>query len=114
MKRPFSPSVSLKRKYLTARENYLKKLSEIKSLNTKGKRTIHNTASVLEGLKLQHKFMQSEIKRVERTITLLRNKQKKVDPRLLVRLKKLKKEDGENQSRAKSIKEYFQMELKGE
>lgn len=109
MKPKSSQSVLLKKRFLDAREKYLKKLKTISE--QKGKRNIHNTAMVLEGLNLQHRFMQSEIKRLERTIELLKSRGKKVDPRFSRRLTKLKKEDGENQSRAKSIKEYFKTEL---
>lgn len=106
-----SQGIKLKKHYLTARENYLKKLRTIK---TSKKRTLNDTARVLEGLKLQHEFMLAEKRRLQRTINLLESKGKRVDPKFRQRLKKITEEDKENQERFKLIKEYFERNVRAD
>ena len=106
-----SENVRLKSDYLKAREKYLAGLRKAIEPVQK-KRTVNDTARVLEGLKLQHKFMVAERKRLERTIARLGERGKTIDPRFIRRLKKVKKEDKEAQARFKSIKDYFESEMK--
>ncbi len=104
-----SQSFILKKQYLNARQRYLEKL---RTFTPKKNRTIKDTAKVLDALKLQHKFISSEIRRLQKTITALKSKGKKVNPRLIQRLEKISNEDKENQQRAKLIEAYFLEEMK--
>ena len=106
-----SENVRLKSDYLKAREKYLAGLRKAIKPNVI-ERTMHDTARTLEGLKLQHKFMVAERKRLERTIARLGERGKTIDPRFIKRLKKVKKEDKEAQARFKLIKDYFENEMK--
>jgi hypothetical protein len=103
-------SVRLKNNFLKAREKYLDALRNTTWKNKK-KRTIHDTARVLEGLKLQHKFIMAEKKRLERTIGMMGDRGK-INPKMVNRLRKIKREDKESQERFKLIKGYFEREIK--
>lgn len=106
-----SENVVLKKDYLKAREKYLTALKKATTPKTSN-RTINDTARTLDGLKLQHKFMVAERKRLERTIIRMEEKGKKTNPFFVARLKKIMKEDKENQARFKSIKDYFENEMR--
>jgi len=110
MPKPQNPV--LKGNYLKAREKYLKAMRE--AIAERGReRTLNDTKKTLEALKLEHKFLASERKRLEHTITRLAIKGKAIDPRFVKRLQKVMKEDEESRSRYRSIKHHYDREMKG-
>jgi hypothetical protein len=104
------PSV-LRNRQIKAKEKYIEARRKATSVQTE-KRTIHDTAHLLEAMKLEHNALVAERKRLEQTVALLRERGKKVNPSFLERLRKIKKEDKENRSRFKLIKDYFETELR--
>lgn len=104
-------SKTLKNKQIKAKEKYVEARRRAIS-HQKGKRTIHDTARLLNAMKLEHEALVAERKRLERVVELLRAKGKRINPNFLERLRKIKRETKENRSRFKLIKDYFETELR--
>lgn len=113
-KSPIKQRAAFKWNSVKGRENYLSALRKATSVSSTQERTLADTKTTLDAMRLQHKFLLAENVRLQRVANFLRKRGNVAEAkRLIVKIRKNEKEDIDAQKREKSIRDYYKRAFGG-